>query len=68
MIQKHTRLGSCGCLLDHPVGTIVVPKACVAVSRNYDYDFGIGNSPEPPYRISKPVSLTAYPGPATNSM
>ncbi|EPQ61316.1 purine and uridine phosphorylase, partial [Gloeophyllum trabeum ATCC 11539] len=50
------RLGSCGCLLDHPVGTIVVPKACVAVSRNYDYDFGIGNSPEPPYRISKPIA------------
>ncbi|KZT24349.1 purine and uridine phosphorylase [Neolentinus lepideus HHB14362 ss-1] len=49
------RLGSCGCLLDHPVGTIVVPKACVAVSRNYDYDFGIGDSPEPPYRVSKPV-------------
>ncbi|TFK48018.1 purine and uridine phosphorylase [Heliocybe sulcata] len=49
------RLGSCGCLLDHPVGTVVVPKACVAVSRNYDYDFGTGQSTEPPYRISKPV-------------
>lgn len=49
------RLGSCGCLLDVPVGTVVVPRASVAVSRNYDFDFIAGVGDGPPYRISKPV-------------
>ena len=40
-----------------PVGTVVVPKASIAVTRNYDYDFLSGGSQEPPYRISKLVSL-----------
>ncbi|KAJ3482536.1 hypothetical protein NLJ89_g12135 [Agrocybe chaxingu] len=53
------RLGSCGALVDVPVSTVVVPKACVAVSRNVDFDFV--NPPscqctEPAYWISKPVS------------
>ncbi|KIM86516.1 hypothetical protein PILCRDRAFT_96037 [Piloderma croceum F 1598] len=50
------RLGSCGCLTDLPVGSIVIPKASVAVNRNYDFDFVTGKSQEYPYRISKPVS------------
>lgn len=50
------RLGSCGGLIDTQVGTIVVPRASIAVSRNYDFDFQTGQSSEPPYRFSKPVS------------
>jgi len=34
----------------------VIPKASIAVTRNYDFDFVAGYSQEPPYRISKPVS------------
>ncbi|KAG7095308.1 hypothetical protein E1B28_006074 [Marasmius oreades] len=50
------RLGSCGCLIDAPVGTVVVPKACVAVTRNVDFDFvNPDTCVDPPYRISKPV-------------
>uniref|UniRef100_A0A0W0F9X7 Nucleoside phosphorylase domain-containing protein n=1 Tax=Moniliophthora roreri TaxID=221103 RepID=A0A0W0F9X7_MONRR len=50
------RLGSCGCLINAPVGTVVVPKACVAVTRNVDFDFlNPEASQEPPYRISKLV-------------
>ncbi|TFY69660.1 hypothetical protein EVJ58_g312 [Rhodofomes roseus] len=49
------RLGSCGGLIDVPVGTIVVPKASIAITRNYDFEFIDGGSSEPPYRISKPV-------------
>lgn len=52
------RLGSCGCLVDLPVGSIVIPKASVAVSRNYDFDFISGSSQESPYRISKPVGVS----------
>ncbi|KAJ7595323.1 nucleoside phosphorylase domain-containing protein [Mycena floridula] len=51
------RLGSCGGLKDTPVGTVVCPRACVAVSRNVDFDFlEPSESQEPAYRISKPVS------------
>ncbi|KAG6849185.1 hypothetical protein H0H93_010642 [Arthromyces matolae] len=39
-----------------PVGTVVVPQASVAVTRNVDFDFDSGNSSEPPYRISKPIN------------
>ncbi|PCH32973.1 purine and uridine phosphorylase [Wolfiporia cocos MD-104 SS10] len=49
------RLGSCGALIDVPVGTVVVPRTSIAVSRNYDFDFQTGQSEEPAYRISKPV-------------
>lgn len=38
------------------VGSVVVPRASIAVNRNYDYDFQTGQSTEPPYRYSKPVS------------
>ncbi|KAI0716130.1 purine and uridine phosphorylase [Cerioporus squamosus] len=53
------RLGSCGALIDVPVGTVVVPKGSIAVTRNYDFDF-VGRNPRPdateePYRTSKPV-------------
>jgi len=54
------RLGSCGALIDVPVGSVVIPKASVAVTRNLDYDFVKGSSQEPPYRISK--SVEADPG------
>jgi len=50
------RLGSCGCLTELPVGSVVIPKASIAVTRNYDFDFTTGNSQECPYKISKPVS------------
>jgi len=51
------RLGSCGALVDVPVGTVVVPRASVAVSRKVDFNFlKPAESNEPPYRISKPVS------------
>ena len=36
---------------------MVVPKASIAVNRNYDFDFQAGpSSTERPYRFSKPVS------------
>ncbi|GLB41386.1 putative phosphorylase superfamily protein [Lyophyllum shimeji] len=54
------RLGSCGALADVPVGTVVVPKASVAVSRNVGFNFlNPAESNEPPYRISKPVAADA---------
>lgn len=49
--------------MDVPVGSVVVPKASVAVSRNVDYDFrNPAENRDPPYRISKPVGfpLSAY--------
>ncbi|KIP03523.1 hypothetical protein PHLGIDRAFT_94653, partial [Phlebiopsis gigantea 11061_1 CR5-6] len=49
------RLGSCGGLVDVPVGSVVVPKASIAVTRNYDFDFHAAPGAEPPYRFSKPV-------------
>ena len=40
-----------------PPGTVVIPTACVAISRNVDFDFVNPEScEEPAYRISKPVS------------
>ncbi|KAL5519701.1 hypothetical protein ACEPAG_1361 [Sanghuangporus baumii] len=52
------RLGSCGGLTDHPVGTLVVPTASVAVRRNYDYDFlnSTNSANGPAYQITKPVA------------
>ncbi|KAK0458260.1 uridine phosphorylase [Desarmillaria tabescens] len=50
------RLGSCGGLIHVPVGTVVVPKACIAVTRNVDFDFvNPEENDDVPYRISKPV-------------
>ncbi|TBU25663.1 purine and uridine phosphorylase [Dichomitus squalens] len=49
------RLGSCGALIDVPVGSVVVPKGSIAVTRNYDFDFVSGTSEGQPYRLSKPV-------------
>ncbi|KAI0770893.1 purine and uridine phosphorylase [Trametes elegans] len=49
------RLGSCGGLIDVPVGSVVVPKGSIAVTRNYDFDFVNGQSDAQPYRTSKPV-------------
>ncbi|KAJ7437608.1 nucleoside phosphorylase domain-containing protein [Mycena galericulata] len=50
------RLGSCGSLIDVPVGSVVVPKSSVAVERNLDFDFVNPEAcQEQPYRISKPV-------------
>jgi hypothetical protein len=45
-------------MLDEEVGTLVVPRASVAVCRNYDFDFGGPSSSTadgPAYRISRPV-------------
>ncbi|KAF4566165.1 hypothetical protein EYR40_002021 [Pleurotus pulmonarius] len=51
------RLGSCGALINVPVGSVVVPKASVAVSRNVDFNFSDPEScTDPAYRISKPVA------------
>jgi len=50
------RLGSCGALLDIPPGSIVVPKACIAINRNWDYDFLSDQNTEKAYIITKPVA------------
>ncbi|KAL5524211.1 hypothetical protein ACEPAF_9351 [Sanghuangporus sanghuang] len=52
------RLGSCGGLTDHPVGTLVVPTASVVVRRNYDYNFlnSANSTNGPAYQITKPVA------------
>ncbi|KAH8827676.1 purine and uridine phosphorylase [Flagelloscypha sp. PMI_526] len=56
------RIGSCGGLVDVPVGSVTVPKACIAVARNVDFDFGLDENSDPqatsnvPYTISKPVN------------
>lgn len=50
------RLGSCGCLTDLPVGSLVLPASSVACTRNVDFDFVSGDPWEVPYRLSKPVS------------
>jgi len=53
------RYGSCGALTGLPVGSLVVPEACVAVTRNWDFDFsapqGDVDQDEDAYVISKPV-------------
>ena len=48
-------LGSCGALVDIPPGSLVVPKACVGINRNWDYDFVNGDPTQQPYSITKPV-------------
>ncbi|TEB22421.1 purine and uridine phosphorylase [Coprinellus micaceus] len=55
------RLGSCGALVDVPVGSVVIPSSSVAISRNYDFDFANpASTAEPPYRISKPAIADAF--------
>ncbi|KAF7303604.1 Uridine phosphorylase [Mycena indigotica] len=50
------RLGSCGGLIDVPVGSVVVPKQSIAVERNLDFNFfEPEGSAEEPYRFSKPA-------------
>lgn len=47
--------------MDIPVGSVVIPKASVAVSRNVDFDFlNPADCRELPYRISRPVSTVHY--------
>ncbi|KAF8502457.1 purine and uridine phosphorylase [Gautieria morchelliformis] len=55
------RLGSCGGLLESlPVGSIVVPRASVSVTRNCDFDFADQQaSDQDAYRVSKPVLADA---------
>jgi len=50
------RLGSCGCLTDLPVGSLVLPASSIACTRNVDFNFASGDPWEVPYRLSKPVS------------
>jgi hypothetical protein len=57
-ITRSPRLGSCGALIDIPVGSVVVPKASIAVTRNLDCDFINGSTEDEPYRISKQVLLS----------
>lgn len=48
--------------MDIPVGSVVVPKASVAITRNVDFDFVHPEQcQEPAYRISKPVSAIVWP-------
>ncbi|KAG8221685.1 purine and uridine phosphorylase, partial [Butyriboletus roseoflavus] len=49
------RFGSCGCLTDLPVGSLVLPKASIAVTRNLDFDFANGDRWRVPYTLSKPL-------------
>jgi len=48
-------LGSCGALVDIPPGSLVVPKACVGINRNWDYDFVNGDPTQQPYSITRQV-------------
>ncbi|CEL52734.1 uridine phosphorylase [Rhizoctonia solani AG-1 IB] len=53
------RYGSCGALTDVPVGSLVIPDACIAITRNWDFEFGEDGDPEKDkaaYIVSKPVS------------
>ncbi|KAL6305736.1 purine and uridine phosphorylase [Sparassis latifolia] len=50
------RFGSCGAVIDVPVGTVVVPKSSICVTRNYDFPFAGGSSQEYPYKISRPIA------------
>ncbi|KAF8603207.1 purine and uridine phosphorylase [Ceratobasidium sp. AG-I] len=58
-VREAREYGSCGALTDVPVGSLVVPDACVAVTRNWDFDFsapqGDASNDEDAYVISKPV-------------
>ncbi|KAF9043214.1 nucleoside phosphorylase domain-containing protein [Panaeolus papilionaceus] len=50
------RLGSCGALVEVPVGSIVVPDKSVQITRNVDFDFAHPmQAHEPAYHISKPA-------------
>ncbi|KAF9653116.1 purine and uridine phosphorylase [Thelephora ganbajun] len=49
------RLGSCGALINIPPGSLVIPKACVGINRNWDYDFINGDPTQQPYFITKQV-------------
>ena len=51
-------LGSCGALIDIPPGSLVVPKACVAINRNWDYDFVNGDPTQQPYSITRQVRIS----------
>lgn len=49
------------------MGSFTIPKDCICITRNYDYDFAsnaVGSSvdytsPNPPYRLSRPVDANA---------
>jgi uridine phosphorylase len=58
-VEPLVSLGSCGGLLESlPVGSIVVPRASVSVTRNYDFDFADPQaSDQDAYRVSKLVSV-----------
>lgn len=63
LTSTYGSLGSCGGLGDVQVGTVIVPEASVAITRNYDYNFvSDGHAPSAEaYHISKPV-ITHSPG------
>ncbi|KAG1741620.1 purine and uridine phosphorylase [Suillus lakei] len=55
------RLGSCGCLTDLPVGSLVLPASSIACTRNVDFDFASCDPWEVPYKLSKPVRIIIAP-------
>lgn len=62
------RLPQCGSLSsDAPIGSVVVPRASVGVTRNYDYFHPSTTTEErasgsiEPYTITKPVSVLPWP-------
>jgi uridine phosphorylase len=57
--------GSCGGLVSTlPVGSLVVPKSSLGITRNYDFDFlsvGAEEASQDAYHISRPVCrMEAY--------
>lgn len=49
------RIGSCGALADVPVGSVAIPRACVAVMRDFNFEFEEGKEGDSPYLISREV-------------
>ncbi|TFL00369.1 purine and uridine phosphorylase [Pterulicium gracile] len=47
------RIGSCGALADVPVGSVAIPRACVAVMRDFNFEFEEGKEGDSPYLISR---------------
>ena len=53
------RIGSCGALADVPVGSVAIPRACVAVMRDFNFDFTEGREGDSPYLISREAEADA---------
>ncbi|PWN98342.1 purine and uridine phosphorylase [Tilletiopsis washingtonensis] len=54
------RLGSCGSLAaEAPIGSVVVPKTSVGITRNYDAFHSDAAADEEPYHITRPLDCDA---------